>query len=399
MNNIPVNAIVGQSGGPTCAINATLYGVITSCQSYGERIKTLYGMKNGIEGFLKEDFVDLFSFFEDKSRLELLPSTPAAFLGSCRRKLPSPKDDEAFYARIIDILKRYNIRYFFYIGGNDSMDTVAKLAQYTFEKNYDICVIGIPKTIDNDLVMTDHTPGYGSSAKYISTVTSEIIRDCAVYTQKAVTIIEIMGRDTGWLTTASALAGADLIYLSERAFSTEKFILDVDNALNSKHDIVVAVSEGIRYANGRYVSENNILDPFGHTALTGASRVLAQVVKEHIGCKSRAIELSLTQRCSSHIASLTDIEESKLIGAKSVELALQEQSGVMTAFKRKDPYGVDIISVPAIDVANKIKYVPKEFINAEGNGVTQACLDYLKPLIMGEHYPNYKDGLPIHCKL
>lgn len=393
------NAVVGQSGGPTCAINATLSGVIRACQEHGSKIDRLYGMRNGIEGLLRENFVDLFSFF-DEERLFRLEHTPASALGSCRLKLPSENEDKRMYERIFDILERHSIGYFFYIGGNDSMDTVSKLSSYAIANNHDVRIVGIPKTIDNDLVLTDHAPGYGSACKYIATTVKEIVRDCAVYTQNAVTVVEIMGRDSGWLTASCVLceSGVDLIYLPERAFSPERFISSVKDALCVHPNVVVAVSEGIRYDNGGYVSSSSVKDEFGNCQLCGASRVLCELVKREIGCKARAIELSLPQRCASHLASKTDLDESIRIGRAGARLALSGESGKVPIFKRaQGEYRVDIECVDAKCVANKIKYVPDSFINEQGNGLTKKCADYILPLISGEAYPDYENGLPIHC--
>lgn len=400
------NAIVGQSGGPTSAINATLSGVIRACLENKEAINTLYGMRNGIEGFLKEDFVDLFSFFENASRLKELEGTPASALGSCRKKLPEPEKEPEIFEKIFEILKKHNIRYLFYIGGNDSMDTVDKLSRYAEKSTYEVRIIGVPKTIDNDLCITDHTPGFGSCAKFISTVVEEIIRDVSVYTLDAVTIVEIMGRDAGWLTASSSLCGivngrgVDLIYLPERVFSAEQFVSDVKNALKNHPAVVVCVSEGLKYASGEYVSEDehHTTDAYGHKYLSGTARMLTHLLKREIGCKVRAVELNLPQRAASHIASKADISESVRIGKGAVRLALDGQSGRLPVFKRKSgKYAVEIKSARACDVANKIKKVPNSFINEEGNGVTSECIEYLLPLIQGEHYPKYKDGLPVHC--
>ncbi len=400
------NAIVGQSGGPTSAINATLSGVIRACLENRKTINTLYGMKNGIEGFLKEEFVDLFSFFEDTSHLKTLESTPASALGSCRKKLPEPEKDTQIFEKIFEIFKKHNIRYFFYIGGNDSMDTVDKLSRYSKNVDYEVRIIGVPKTIDNDLCETDHTPGFGSCAKFISTVVEEIIRDVSVYTLDAVTIVEIMGRDAGWLTASSALCGmvngkgVDLIYLPERVFSAEQFVADVKNALKNHPAVVVCVSEGLKYASGEYVSEDehHTTDAYGHKYLSGTARMLTHLLKREIGCKVRAVELNLPQRAGAHIASKTDISESVRLGKCAVKLALNGGSGKLPVLKRKKgKYSVTIASANACDVANKIKTVPQSFINKEGNGVTNECIEYLLPLIQGEHYPKYKDGLPIHC--
>lgn len=400
MKEIEKNAIVGQSGGPTASINATLFGVICACYDCKNRIKRLYGMKNGIEGLLREDLVNLFSFCEDKERLELLKSTPASALGSCRMRLPD-SFDEKIYQRVLEILEGHGIGYFFYIGGNDSMDTVNKLSLYAKSISSDIKFIGIPKTIDNDLPQTDHTPGYGSCAKFVATVTREILRDTSSYTTPSVTIIEVMGRHTGWLGLAAALAsdnGARLdgIYLPEIPFSREKFLSDIRKALFEHPNVVVCVCEGIKDEKGEYVFEKHQTDSFGNTYLSGVGQMLVRLIKEKIGCKARSVELSLTQRCSAHIASGADIEQSVKIGMASVELALDGKTAVMSAYKRTDTGDMEVISVPVGECASKTKPVPREYISECGTKITQKGIDYLKPLISAEHYPCYRDGLPCH---
>ena len=402
------NAIIGQSGGPTAAINATLSGVIRGCLANTDVIGTVYGAKNGIEGLLREDIVDLSSFFAgDEDKLELLESTPASALGSCRLRLPHAKHNKEIYEKIFSIFKKYDIKYFFYIGGNDSMDTVDKLHAYSVENNMGVRVVGVPKTIDNDLVCTDHSPGYGSAAKYIATSMEEILRDCGVYTVNSVTVVEIMGRDSGWLTLAASLAGlhagkgVDLIYLPERTFSTEEFISSVKEALSHHPDVVVAVSEGIRYSSGRYVCEetsDNKKDAFGHMFLSGTARELTHIIAGELGCKTRAIELNVLQRCAGHLQSAADIDESVMIGKEAVNQAILGRSGIMVTFLRgKGEYKTQISYVNVNEVANNVKYVPDEFINEKGNGVTERSLEYLLPLIKGERSVKYKDGLPVHC--
>ena len=408
MNQEIKNAIVGQSGGPTAAINATLAGVIMGAAdaSAAGRIGKLFGMKHGIEGLLEEDLLDLSGLFGDTERLELLSDTPAAALGSCRRKLPT-SDEDPLYGRIFSILEKANIGYFFYIGGNDSMDTVYRLRRVAEQRGSDIRFIGVPKTIDNDLCGTDHTPGYGSAAKYIAVTVSEIIRDCAVYTLDAVTVVEIMGRDAGWLTAASALPALygrpspDLVYLPEVPFSPDAFLADVKRALSEHPNVVVAVSEGIRLADGTYVGASNsgvAKDAFGHTHLSGAGAVLRGLVKEKIGCKVRSIELNLPQRCASHLASATDIEESHRIGRAAVEAALGGASGCMMAFERisEEPYTLSIATKDIDQIANAVRSVPRSHINEQGNHVTDACLRYIAPLIVGERRGTYENGLPNH---
>jgi 6-phosphofructokinase 1 len=403
------NAVVGQSGGPTAAINATLCGVIRGALAASEKgiIDTLYGMRNGIEGFLKESMVNLSEMFSDEGKLKALETTPAAALGSCRKKMKSPEDDPETYDRLIEIFKKYNIRYFFYIGGNDSMDTVSKLSLYAASKDYEMRVVGVPKTIDNDLMITDHTPGFGSAAKYVAVTMKEILRDVSVYTMKAVTIVEIMGRDAGWLTASAALAGisdgigADLIYLPERAFDIDKFIDSINKTFEDHPAVLVAVSEGIKFTDGRYVGEGlggRKVDAFGHVALSGAGKVLEQIVKERLGCKVRSIELNLPQRCASHLASATDISESVGVGFAAVEAAISGKTGIMMTIDRAagDDYAVTYGSADISGIANGVKGVPDEYINAEGNGITEAGVKYLAPLIIGEVAPEYENGLPKH---
>jgi len=406
------NAVVGQSGGPTAAINATLSGVIRGALAARDEgiIPKLYGMRNGIEGFLREDLIDLFDIFVSEDSLRTLEATPAAALGSCRRKLKSHEQDADTYARLLEIFKKYDIRYFFYIGGNDSMDTVLKLSDYAKSHDYEMRVVGVPKTIDNDLMATDHTPGFGSAAKFVATTAKEILRDISVYTIKAVTIVEVMGRDAGWLTAASALPvvsggiGPDFVYLPESVFDADKFIEDVKKALDNHPAVLVCASEGIRFADGRYVGEgtdSRAVDAFGHTALSGTGKVLEGLVKEKIGCKVRSIELSLPQRCAAHISSLTDITESISVGRGAVKAATEGGTGIMMTIERDEGevYSSKIGYADIRGIANEIKRVPNEYINSEGNGITEAGLRYLAPLIMGELSVEYENGLPRHIVL
>ena len=412
MKQLIGNAVVGQSGGPTAAINATLAGVIRGVKEHldGGVIGTLYGMRNGVEGLLNEQLIDLTAYFDSEEKLTLLEHTPAAALGSCRKKLPKMGENNAFYENLMSIFQKYNIRYFFYIGGNDSMDTVAKLSEYTKAHNYEMVILGVPKTIDNDLVGTDHTPGFGSAAKYIAVTTQEIIRDCAVYQVPAVTIIEIMGRDAGWLTAASAIGRAvngvepDLVYLPERAFDMQKFFSDVRAALAKHSNVVVAVSEGIRFADGHYVGEGTqtgAKDAFGHAYLAGTGKALELAIKAEIGCKVRSIELNLPQRCASHMASAQDLHESVLTGKFAVEIAGQGISRQMITARRvsTEPYLITFEPKDVSEIANKIRYVDDAFINADGNHVTDECCNYLLPLIQGEVNCKYENGLPVHIVL
>lgn len=407
------NAIVGQSGGPTAAINATLAGVIRGAIA-SECVEKVYGMRNGIEGLMNERIIDLGEIFSNEENLRVLEQTPAAALGSCRKKLPDPnsgkKDDEEFYKKLFEILDKNNIKFFFYIGGNDSMDTVAKMSIYAEKCNSDIRIMGVPKTIDNDLALTDHTPGFGSAAKYIATTVSEIIRDCSVYTVRAVTIVEIMGRDAGWLTASSAIGrvvngtAPDYVYLPERNFNLDGFFGDIEKAFEKHPNIVIAVSEGLRYADGRYVGEgtqSGSADVFGHKYLAGTGKALELAVKEKFGCKVRSVELNLPQRCAGHLLSATDIEESCFIGAKAVEAATGGVSGEVMVFVREDGdgYKCNVEHRSVRNIANESRYVPDEFIAAENNNVTDECCKYLLPLIAGEREIVYEDGLPKHIIL
>ncbi len=411
------NAVVGQSGGPTAAINATLAGVIRGvldCIAEGGEIGHLFGMRNGVEGLLREDLVLLDELFAPEAdgedpALDALTLTPAAALGSCRKKLPAAgaADEDAVMGKLFGIFEKYNIRYFFYIGGNDSMDTVAKVSAYAEKVGYAIRVMGVPKTIDNDLVGTDHTPGFGSAAKYIAVTVQEILRDTAVYTVPAVTIVEIMGRDAGWLTAAASLGRLvsgqepDLVYLPERAFSYEDFFADLRVALARHPNVVVAVSEGIELSDGTLVgasAQSGAVDAFGHKYLAGTAKALEQAVKAELGCKVRAVELNLPQRCAGHLVSATDIEESLAIGEAAVRFAREGISRQMIVLTRLStaPYTYEIGHEDIFKIANQTRVVPDEFINEAGNGVTDACVEYLLPLIKGERYPVYRDGLPCH---
>ncbi len=412
MKQLCGNAVVGQSGGPTAAINATLAGVIRGVLEgvHGGCIKTLYGMRNGVEGLLQERLIDLTAYFDSEEKLSLLEHTPAAALGSCRKKLPDPNSDTAFFKAMISIFKKYDIRYFFYIGGNDSMDTVAKLSAYTRSHDYEMVVLGVPKTIDNDLTGTDHTPGFGSAAKYIAVTTQEIIRDCAVYQVPAVTIVEIMGRDAGWLTAASAIGRAvngiepDLVYLPERVFDMQTFFSDVRAALSRHPNVVIAVSEGIRFADGHYVGEGTqtgAKDAFGHAYLAGTGKALELAVKAEIGCKVRSIELNLPQRCAAHLASETDLCESVRVGRAAVKAASEGVTRQMMTMIRtsNDPYTIEVGHADVSEIANKIRRVDDAFINEAGNHVTDACCAYLLPLIRGEGFGSFENGLPKHLIL
>ena len=405
-DNNRTNAVVAQSGGPTSAINATLAGVISGV-SESKVISRLYGSFNGVDGMLRDDICDLTALFEGREAdIDLLSKTPAAALGSCRIKLPADVKDDAenIYGRLFDFFARHDIGYFFYIGGNDSMDTVMKLSAASEKFAPDMQFIGVPKTIDNDLFGPDHTPGYGSAAKYIASTVSEIVRDCAVYTVKSVTIIEIMGRDAGWLTAAADLpnfingSGPDLAYFPERTFSIEKFFSDIEEIFKKKSNIVVAVSEGIKYSDGKYVGEgrqSGAADIFGHKYLAGTAKVLEQEVKQHFGCKVRAIELSLPQRCAGHMMSETDRLESIEIGKKAVTFAENGADACLVCSKRlSGTYGLEYKTENIADIANKVRTLPDDYINENGNGITEKCRDYITPLIIGETQTEYFCGLP-----
>ena len=413
MNMLKGNAVVGQSGGPTAAINATLSGVIRGAKIAKENgyIDTLYGMRNGIEGFLQENLINLSERFSDENDLRILEQTPSAALGSCRKKMKSPDVEPETYEKLLSIFKKYNIRYFFYIGGNDSMDTVLKLSRFAASHDYEMRVVGVPKTIDNDLAVTDHTPGFGSAAKFVATTVKEILRDVSVYTMKAVTIVEVMGRDAGWLTASAALPivsggkGPDLVYLPERSFDPEEFINSINEIQKDHPAVLVAVSEGIRFTDGRYVGEGlggRKVDAFGHVALSGAGKVLEDLVKERIGCKVRSIELNLPQRAAAHIASLTDITESVGVAKAAVVCATEGgESGIMMTIKRTSdaPYTVEFVSADIGGIANEVRQVPREYINEAGNGITESGINYLRPLIIGEMDTVYEEGMPAHIVL
>lgn len=397
------NCLVAQSGGPTAAINASLAGVIEAA-SKAEGIGTVYGGKNGIAGILKEEFINLTERFGNKPEdLELLKLTPSMFLGSCRHKL-SGKDAAEEMAQIFRIFEKYEIGYFFYIGGNDSMDTVDRLSAYAKEHGNDVKIMGVPKTIDNDLMETDHTPGFGSAAKYIAATIREIACDTYIYPVQTVNIVEIMGRNAGWLTAAAALARSEdgcaaphLIYLPEVPFEEATFIQDVKEKVRQYQRVVIAVSEGIKDAKGNYISARaDKMDVFGHVQLNGTGKYLESLVAEHVGCKVRSIELNILQRCASHLASATDLEESVKLGAKAVEAAIAGETGKMSVIRRLSdvPYETEYGTAPVNLVANFEKKVPRSWISEEGNDVKEELLMYLRPLIQGEVQTKYVNGLP-----
>ena len=399
------NVIVGQSGGPTAVINASLYGVVYEALNREDVCGTVYGMINGIEGFLNDQLMDM-EPLERSGELELIRTTPGSYLGSCRYKLPEDLGDEV-YPKLFEKFEQYGIGYFFYIGGNDSMDTVSKLSRYAEQTGSDIRFMGIPKTIDNDLVRTDHTPGFGSAAKYVASTVREIAVDASVYdNKKSVTIVEIMGRHAGWLTAASVLArkfegdNPVLIYLPETAFDTEKFITDVREALEKVPNLVVCISEGINDGRGTFICElaSDVgVDTFGHKMLTGSGKYLENLVKEKIGVKVRSIELNVCQRCSSSMLSATDQKEAIASGAYGVKCAIEGETGKMIGFSRVEggDYRVDYVTEDVDLICNQEKTVPLEWITKSGSDIGQEFIDYALPLIQGGVKVPSKDGLPL----
>ena len=404
------NLLVGQSGGPTAVINASLAGVFESAKAFGAQ--RVYGMQYGIEGLLEERIVDLDDQLSDKMAIELLKRTPSSFLGSCRYKLPDPAVNKAPYQKLFSLFAQYGIGAVLYIGGNDSMDTIAKLAAYGAEKGSEIRFIGVPKTIDNDLMGTDHTPGYGSAAKYIATILKEVICDASVYDLRSVTVAEIMGRHTGWLAAAASLAagsdcsGPDILLLPERAFDEAAFLQKVAKLAAERRSVIIAASEGVKNKDGVFlcdlVSTAGQLDAFGHKAiLSGTSRYLADLIRVKLGCKTRAIEFSTLQRCASHLASRTDITEAYQVGGAAVEAAYNGQTGVMAGIQRLSdlPYRTRTCTVPVADVANREKKVPESWITPDGLHVTADFERYARPLIQAELTPIYINGTPQHIHL
>lgn len=406
MSRLVGNCIFGQSGGPTSVINASASGVIQEALKQDDILK-VFGAAHGIKGILDENFYNM--SHEDLYELELLKTTPSSSLGSCRYKLKNADVDDTDYKKLLEIFKKYNIRYFFYNGGNDSMDTCNKISKYMQKVGYECRVMGVPKTIDNDLWGTDHCPGYGSAAKYIATSTMEVYHDARVYDTGMVTILEVMGRNAGWLTAATALAsykgnGPDLIYLPELPFNMNQFLSDVKNVYDKQGKVIVAVSEGAKDENGKYVAEmgaNLSKDSFGHSQLGGVASILANIVKEKLGCKVRGIEFSLLQRCAAHCGSLEDVNEAFMAGQAAVQYAVQGMTDKMVAFERAEgsEYKCNIKLLDLSNVANTEKKIPREWINAEGNGVTEDFVKYALPLIHGESKPPIEDGLPRFAKL
>lgn len=405
------NIIVGQSGGPTSVINSSLAGVYKNAKERG--FHKVYGMLHGVQGLLDEQYVDLSTQIHSDMDIELLKRTPSAFLGSCRYKLPEIHEQPELYEKIFEILDRLEIETFIYIGGNDSMDTIKKLSDYAIVKGHSQKFLGVPKTIDNDLALTDHTPGFGSAAKYIAASTKEVIRDMLglAYKKEMITIIEIMGRNAGWLTGATALAktedcdGPDLIYLPEITFDMDKFLAKTKELLQQKSSIVIAVSEGIKLADGRYVCElsggADYVDAFGHKQLQGTASYLASYLGAEIGCKTRGIEFSTMQRSASHMASRVDVDEAFMVGGAAVKAADEGDSGKMVVIDRvaDDPYMSAAGIYDVHRIANNEKMVPREWVNEEGNYVTDKFISYVEPLIQGDYQPFMVKGLPQHLVL
>lgn len=404
------NLIVGQSGGPTAVINSSLAGVYETARALG--YDKIYGMQHGIQGLLKEQIVDLDELLGNKMNIELLKRTPSSYLGSCRYKMPAPEADPEFYHELFGLFEKYEIDAVLYIGGNDSMDTIAKLARYGYAHGSPIRFIGVPKTIDNDLVLTDHTPGFGSAAKYIATVMKEVICDSSVYDLRSVTVAEIMGRHAGWLAGAACLAagedcsGPDLVLLPEVPFDEAAFLRKVDALQQVKSNVIIAVSEGVKNADGVFLcdlaSSGGEVDAFGHKAmLSGTGRYLADLIHARLGCKSRAIELSTLQRCASHLASRTDVTEAYAVGGAAATAAMNGETGKMIALERISsvPYQCVTRAVDVQQVANYEKKVPRSWITPDGMNVTADFEKYARPLIQAELTPIYVNGTPQHIHL
>lgn len=402
---------VAQSGGPTCAINASLLGIYHAAAEMSNKVhnpaKTqVLGVLHGVQGLLEERFVDLSRELADPEACELLRKTPSTALGSCRFRLPAADRDTTLYQNIRAVLEKYDIDVFFYIGGNDSMDTVAKLSAWLKQQGSPIQVIGVPKTIDNDLVGTDHTPGFGSAAKYVAMTMQEVIRDSSVYQVPSVTICEIMGRDAGWLTASACVLRANgeiaphLIYLPEHPFSEEQFLADIRLEMQKHQSVVCAVSEGITLPQcDDYRSGAS--DAFGHAYLSGIGRHLEVLVRLEIGCKVRSIELNVMQRCAAHLASETDLQESEAAGRYAVQLALEGFSGCMVTLQRDtgaDQYRISFSHMAAESAANHTRKFPTDWITREGNGVTKEAVEYFLPLIQGEVLPTMRNGMPVHFR-
>ncbi|MCL2619458.1 MAG: 6-phosphofructokinase [Defluviitaleaceae bacterium] len=402
------NVIVGQSGGPTAVINCSLAGVFSTAVANPKMGKVL-GMRNGVQGLLERRVIDMGEHLRRDIDVEVLKRTPSSFLGSCRYKLPNPEQNEDVFAKLFGILDELDVGYFFYIGGNDSMDTIMKLCAYGEKIGSNIRFIGVPKTIDNDLAVTDSSPGFGSAAKYVATTTKELILDAQVYNNGAVTIVEAMGRNTGWLAAAASLAkgtdspGPDLIFLPEIAFNMDDF-LDKVSVLAQSHSPTIVVSEGIKLADGRYISElgrdNVTSDAFGHIQLTGTAAYLAAQVRSKLGAKTRAIEFSIMQRCAAHIQSASDAAGAFAVGSHAVRAAADGETNRVIIINRLNstPYAFETCAMEIVKMANIEKTVPLDWITSTKDYVTGDYIDYAKPLIQGEVAPFYVDGTPRHIR-
>jgi len=406
MKNLVGNALLGQSGGPTSVINASAAGVFIEALNQ-ENITGVFGAVHGIKGILEEDFIDISK--EDIEELKRLKNTPSSAIGSVRYKLKDPKKDDSEYRRLLVVFRKYNIRYFFYNGGNDSMDTCNKISKFFKKEGFDCNVMGVPKTIDNDLNVTDHSPGYGSSAKYVATTFMELFHDATVYDQPMITVVEVMGRNAGWLTAAAALAqhkgqGPDLVYLPEKTFDPEVFFSDVDRVLKQKGKVIVAVSEGIKTKEGKYVPElyqELKKDAFGHAQLGGTAQALVSELGNRFNVKLRAIEFSLMQRSAAHLASKVDVTEAFNAGRKAVKAAVSGATDKMIGFKRvsSNPYKIKYVRIPLQKAANEEQKVPLQWIKEDNTGLTQDYIDYALPLIQGDEKAKLEDGLPRFAKL
>ena len=406
MKNLVGNALLGQSGGPTSVINASAAGVFIEALNQ-ENITGVFGAVHGIKGILEEDFIDISK--EDIEELKRLKNTPSSAIGSVRYKLKDPKKDDSEYRRLLEVFRKYNIRYFFYNGGNDSMDTCNKISKFFKKEGFDCNVMGVPKTIDNDLNVTDHSPGYGSAAKYVATTFMELFHDATVYDQPMITVVEVMGRNAGWLTAAAALAqhkgqGPDLVYLPEKTFDPEVFFSDVDRVLKQKGKVIVAVSEGIKTKEGKYVPElyqELKKDAFGHAQLGGTAQALVSELGNRFNVKLRAIEFSLMQRSAAHLASKVDVTEAFNAGRKAVKAAVSGATDKMIGFKRvsSNPYKIKYVRIPLQKAANEEQKVPLQWIKEDNTGLTQDYIDYALPLIQGDEKAKLEDGLPRFAKL
>lgn len=398
------NLLYGQSGGPTSVINASAFGVIQKALEHPDRVEKIYVMKHGIQGALREELYQISN--QKDEDIDLLKHSPGSAFGSVRYKLKDFEIDDQDYQTLLMIFKKYNIRYFLYNGGNDSMDTCSKIARFMDHQNYDVSVIGVPKTIDNDLPYTDHTPGFGSAAKYIANTMAEVAYDMLAYPIGKVTIVEIMGRHAGWLTASSALAnlngfGPDLIYLPERPFDIERFKRDVMAIYEEKKNCLIAVSEGISDEEGDFVFAKGSKDDFGHSQLGGVAAKLSGIISRELNLPVRSVELSSTQRAAAHYQSLSDVNEAVNVGRHAVHLALENKSSLMVGIVRvsNNPYKVEYNDLDLISCANFEKKIPDSMINIEGNGVTKEFIEYALPLIQGEHKPRYENGIQKFAKI